>query len=80
MRFVSEVLFVCTALKRTQKSLKSISSLAEASGTLIQSDSLYSSKFLVSPSNPNLGTIGGFSSLFATPSQSIDLKNLQGLD
>jgi len=57
-----------------QKSLNSRSSLALASGTLIQSVSAYSSKLRVSPENPNFGTIGGFRSFDLTPSQSIVLK------
>ena len=71
-RILSLILF------HIQKSLKSRSSLALASGTLIQSVSAYSSKFRVSPENPNFGTIGGFRSFDRTPSQSIVLKKLKG--
>ena len=60
-----------------QKSLNRRSSLALASGTLIQSVSAYSSKLRVSPENPNFGTIGGFRSFDLTPSQSIVLKKLK---
>ena len=71
-RILSLILF------HIQKSLKRRSSLALASGTLIQSVSAYSSKFRVSPENPNFGTIGGFRSFDRTPSQSIVLKKLKG--